>query len=47
VAVLVTDATHTEIERWGVGEPFLAETLRRHWRWDRYDRRDWKAWFGR
>lgn len=47
VAVVVTDATHTEIERWAVGEPFVAEKLRRHWRWDRYDRRDWGAWFGR
>lgn len=34
-------------ERWGLGDPLLAERLRRHWRWDPYDRRDWPAWFRR
>ena len=32
------------LEHWGVGEPFVAERLRRHWRHDPYDRRDWAAW---
>ncbi|HYC74424.1 hypothetical protein [Brevundimonas sp.] len=34
-------------EVWRPGDPLVAERLRRHWRWDRYDRRDWGAWFGR
>ena len=34
-------------ERWGLGEAFAAERLRRHWRWDPHDRRDWPAWFKR
>jgi hypothetical protein len=37
----------TRPERWGLGEPFVAERLRRHWRHDPYDRRDWPAWFRR
>jgi hypothetical protein len=35
------------LERWGLDEPFVAERLRRHWRYDPYDRRDWPAWFRR
>ncbi len=35
------------LERWSLGEPFVAERLRRHWRHDPYDRRDWSAWFSR
>lgn len=35
------------LERWGLGEPFVAERLRRHWRHDPCDRRDWPAWFRR
>lgn len=34
-------------ERWALGDPLLAERLRRHWRWDAYDRRDWAGWFRR
>ncbi|WP_420479456.1 hypothetical protein [Brevundimonas sp. FT23028] len=34
-------------EKWALGEAFTAERLRRHWRWDPYDRRDWHAWFRR
>ena len=37
----------TTLERWSLGEPFVAERLRRHWRHDPYDRRDWPAWFRR
>ena len=34
-------------EVWRLGDPLVAERLRRHWRWDPYDRRDWPAWFRR
>lgn len=34
-------------EVWRHGDPLVAERLRRHWRWDPYDRRDWPAWFRR
>lgn len=37
----------TTLERWALGEPCVAERLRRHWRHDPYDRRDWPAWFRR
>lgn len=37
----------TTLERWSLGEPFVAERLRRHWRHDPYDRRDWPTWFRR
>ncbi len=47
LTVVVTDQTHVAVEQWGVGEPFVAERLRRHWRHDPYDRRDWAAWYGR
>jgi hypothetical protein len=35
------------VERWGLGDPLVAERLRRHWRWDPHDRRDWPPWFHR
>lgn len=35
------------VERWGMGDPLVAERLRRHWRWDVWDRRDWPPWFRR
>jgi hypothetical protein len=35
------------LEVWRLGDPLVAERLRRHWRWDPYDRRDWGRWFGR
>lgn len=35
------------VETWAVGDPFIAERLRRHWRHDPYDRRDWEAYFRR
>ncbi|RZI98075.1 MAG: hypothetical protein EON90_14855 [Brevundimonas sp.] len=34
-------------EVWRLGDPLVAERLRRHWRHDPYDRRDWPAWFRR
>jgi len=33
------------VETWAVGDPFIAERLRRHWRHDAYDRRDWENYF--
>jgi hypothetical protein len=35
------------LEVWRPGDPLVAERLRRHWRWDPYDRRDWATWFRR
>ena len=37
----------TTLERWSLGEPSVAERLRRHWRHDPYERRNWPAWFRR
>ena len=34
-------------EYWALGQACTAERLRRHWRWDPYDRREWPAWFRR
>lgn len=45
--VIARDQTDVCLERWEVGGTLAVERLRRHWRWDAYDRRDWKAWFGR
>lgn len=47
VKVCSVDQLTVEHEVWGVGEPLVAERLRRHWRHDPYDRRDWAQWFGR
>ena len=45
LSVIADDLTPVALEQWGVGEPFVAERLRRHWRHDPYDRRDWGRWF--
>ena len=45
LTVVAHGQTPVALEHWGVGEPFVAERLRRHWRHDPYDRRDWAAWF--
>ncbi|NJC40124.1 hypothetical protein GGQ87_000382 [Brevundimonas alba] len=34
-------------EVWRLGDPLVPERLRRHWRWDPWDRKDWPAWFKR
>lgn len=44
---VLSDVQTAALEHWGVGEPFVAERLRRHWRHDPWDRRDWAAWFRR
>jgi len=45
--VIARDQTDICLERWELGAPLAAERLRRHWRHDPYDRRDWAEWFGR
>ncbi|WGM30007.1 hypothetical protein [Brevundimonas sp. NIBR11] len=47
LSVVTEGALRVTVEQWSVGEPFVAERLRRHWRHDPYDRRDWAAWYGR
>ena len=45
VEIIVSDQTTVSMETWRLGDPLVAERLRRHWRHDRDDRRDWKSWF--
>lgn len=44
VAVVTHDHLPVEIERWAVGDPAVAERLRRWWRRDPTGGREWNDW---